>query len=81
MLSPVIFFNLINSMIGAFQQFNSAFLVSSGGPAHSTYVYALMLYEKAFTSYQMGYAAALAWILLVIIVNFIASKYWVFYDS
>ena len=73
-------------MIGAFQQFNSAFLVSSGGPAHSTYVYALMLYEKAFTSYQMGYAAALAWILLVIIagftaVNFIASKYWVFYDS
>lgn len=86
MLSPVIFFNLINSMIGAFQQFNSAFLVSAGGPAHSTYVYALMLYEKAFTSYQMGYAAALAWILLVIIagftaVNFIASKYWVFYDS
>jgi multiple sugar transport system permease protein len=86
MLSPVIFFNLINGMIGAFQQFNSAFLVSSGGPAHSTYVYALMLYEKAFTSYQMGYAAALAWILLVIIAlftaaNFLFSKFWVFYDS
>lgn len=86
MLSPVIFFNLINGMIGAFQQFNSAFLVSSGGPAHSTYVYALMLYEKAFTSYQMGYAAALAWILLAIIAlftaaNFLFSKFWVFYDS
>lgn len=86
MLSPVVFFNLVNSMITAFQQFNSAYLVSSGGPAHSTYLYALMLYEKAFKSYQMGYASALAWILLVIIavftgVNFLVSKYWVHYDD
>ena len=86
MLSPVVFFNLINSMITAFQQFNSAYLVSSGGPAHSTYLYALMLYETAFTAYQMGYASALAWILLGIIavftaVNFIFSKYWVHYDD
>lgn len=86
MLSPVIFFNLIYGMIGAFQQFNSAFLISNGGPAHSTYLYAMMLYEKAFTSYQMGYASALAWILLVIIavftgINFLVSKFWVFYDT
>ena len=85
-LSPVVFFNLIYGMIGAFQQFNSAFLISNGGPAHSTYLYAMMLYEKAFTSYQMGYAAALAWILLAIIalftgLNFILSKFWVHYDS
>lgn len=86
MLSPVIFFNLIYGMIGAFQQFNSAFLISEGGPAHSTYLYAMMLYEKAFSAYQMGYAAALAWILLAIIgaftaLNFLLSKYWVYYDS
>ena len=79
MLSPVIFFNLIYGMIGAFQQFNSAFLISEGGPAHSTYLYAMMLYEKA-------YAAALAWILLAIVgaftaLNFLVSKYWVYYDS
>lgn len=85
-LSPVMFFNLIYGMIGAFQQFNSAFLISNGGPAHSTYLYAMMLYEKAFTSYQMGYAAALAWILLAIValftgLNFILSKFWVHYDS
>ena len=85
-LSPVVFFNLIYGMIGAFQQFNSAFLISNGGPAHSTYLYAMMLYEKAFTSYQMGYAAALAWILLAIValftgLNFILSKFWVHYDS
>lgn len=85
-LSPVVFFNLIYGMIGAFQQFNSAFLISDGGPAHSTYLYAMMLYEKAFTSYQMGYAAALAWILLAIValftgLNFILSKFWVHYDS
>ena len=86
MLSPVIFFNLIYGMIGAFQQFNSAFLISEGGPAHSTYLYAMMLYEKAFSAYQMGYAAALAWILLAIVgaftaLNFLVSKYWVYYDS
>ena len=85
-LSPGVFFNLIYGMIGAFQQFNSAFLISNGGPAHSTYLYAMMLYEKAFTSYQMGYAAALAWILLAIValftgLNFILSKFWVHYDS
>lgn len=85
-LSPVIFFNLINSLINAFQQFNSAYLVSSGGPAHSTYLYALMLYEKAYISYKMGYASGLAWILLIIIgvftaINFIVSKYWVHYDD
>lgn len=86
MLSPTIFFNLILGIIQSFQQFNSAFLVTKGGPAYSTYLYALMLYEKAFVSFRMGYAAGLAWILLVIIgiftvLNFVLSKYWVFYDD
>jgi len=52
----------------------------------STYVYAVFLYEKAFKHFQMGYASALAWVLLVIValltaINFYASRYWVFYES
>ncbi|WP_373558058.1 carbohydrate ABC transporter permease [Paenibacillus sp. XY044] len=86
MLSPVMFFNLILGVIGSFQTFTSAFIITKGGPVNSTYVYALYLYEKAFKHYQMGYASALAWILLAIvalltIVNFAASRYWVFYES
>lgn len=86
MLSPVLFFNLVYGIIGAFQQFNSAFLITKGGPANSTYLYALMLYEKAFKSYEMGYAAGMAWILLIVIgictgIMFILSKFWVFYDE
>ncbi|KIL40512.1 ABC transporter permease [Gordoniibacillus kamchatkensis] len=86
MLSPVMFFNLVLGVIGSFQMFTSAFVITNGGPVNSTYMYALFLFEKAFKNYQMGYASALAWILLVIIaaltaINFLMSKYWVFYES
>nr|WP_213531848.1 sugar ABC transporter permease [Paenibacillus cisolokensis] len=86
MLSPVMFFNLVLGIIGSFQMFTSAFIITKGGPINSTYMYALFLYEKAFKHYQMGYASALAWILLVIVaaltaINFFVSRYWVFYES
>ncbi|TBL70416.1 carbohydrate ABC transporter permease [Paenibacillus thalictri] len=86
MLSPVMFFNLVLGIIGSFQMFTSAFIITNGGPAGSTYMYALFLFEKAFKNYQMGYASALAWILLVIIavltaLNFLVSKYWVYYEA
>jgi multiple sugar transport system permease protein len=87
MLSPVMFFNLVLGIIGAFQMFTAAFIITNrGGPIQATYMYALFLYEKAFRHYQMGYASALAWILLVIIalltaLNFFLSRYWVFYDD
>ncbi len=86
MLSPVMFFNLVLGIIGSFQTFTSAFIITKGGPINSTYMYALFLYEKAFKHYQMGYASALAWILLTIValltlINFAASRYWVFYES
>lgn len=85
MISPVLFFNLVYGMIGAFQQFNSAFLITKGGPANSTYLYALMLYDNAFRSYNMGYASGMAWILLAIVgfftlILFIGQKFWVFYE-
>ncbi len=87
MLSPVMFFNLVLGIIGSFQMFTASFVITPrGGPMQSTYVYAVFLYEKAFKHYQMGYASALAWILLVIVavltaLNFLASRYWVFYET
>lgn len=88
LLTPIIFFNLVLQIIGAFQSFTQAYVVSggTGGPADSTMFYTLYLYQKGFTSFDMGYASAMAWLLLVIIavftlINFIASKFWVFYDD
>ena len=88
LLTPIIFFNLVLQLIGAFQSFTQAFIVSggTGGPVDSTLFYTLYLYEKGFGSFQMGYASAMAWFLLLIVagmtaVNFLASKYWVFYDD
>ncbi|MEW9547398.1 carbohydrate ABC transporter permease [Nonomuraea sp. NPDC050783] len=88
LLTPIIFFNLVLEVIKSFQSFTQAFIVSNGkgGPADSTLFYTLYLYLKGFKSYDMGYAAAMAWVLLVIIaaltgINFLASKYWVFYGD
>jgi multiple sugar transport system permease protein len=68
-LSPIIFFNLIMQMISAFQSFTQAFIVSggSGGPLDSTMFYSLYLYIKGFGFSEMGYASAMAWVLLLII--------------
>ncbi|MDR2149330.1 MAG: sugar ABC transporter permease [Spirochaetaceae bacterium] len=68
-LSPIIFFNLVMQMISAFQSFTQAFIVSggSGGPVDSTMFYSLYLYLKGFAFYEMGYASAMAWVLLLII--------------
>lgn len=86
MLSPMIFFNLIMQMVHAFQEFTSAFVITSGGPLKSTYLYGLMLYETAFKFSKMGYASAQSWILFIIIMCFTAlviksSPYWTYYDD
>ncbi|RNG20785.1 carbohydrate ABC transporter permease [Streptomyces botrytidirepellens] len=88
MLSPVLFFNLVLQMIQAFQVFTPAFAVSAGkgGPADSTLVYTLYLYDRAFTASHMGYASAMAWALLLAIgvvtaVLFRTSRAWVFYAN
>jgi multiple sugar transport system permease protein len=88
LLTPIIFFNLVLQIIHAFQAFTQAFIVSggSGGPADSTLFYTLYLYNRGFANFDMGYASAMAWVLLLIIgaftaLNFWASKYWVFYDD
>jgi multiple sugar transport system permease protein len=88
LLSPIIFFNLVLQLIHAFQSFTQAFIVSggTGGPADSTLFYTLYIYRKGFGSFDMGYAAALAWVLVLIValltaINFLASRFWVFYGD
>jgi multiple sugar transport system permease protein len=88
LLSPIIFFNLVLQIINAFQAFTQAFVVSNGtgGPADSTLFYTLYLYQRGFVQFQMGYASAMAWLLVVIIaaftaINFYFSKRWVFYGD
>lgn len=88
MLSPVIFFNLVLQMIHAFQSFTQAYIVSggTGGPVDSTLFYTLYVYQKAFTAFDMGYASAMAWVLLLVIalftwVAFGTSRKWVFYGG
>ena len=67
MLSPVIFFNLLMGLIGALQTFTQGYIITNGGPQNSTLFYALYIYRRAFTNFDMGYAAALAWVLFVIV--------------
>jgi multiple sugar transport system permease protein len=88
LLSPIIFFNLVLQIINAFQAFTQAYVVSNGtgGPSDSTMFYTLYLYQKGFVQFQMGYASAMAWLLLLIIaaftaINFYLSKRWVFYGD
>ncbi|WP_457099126.1 carbohydrate ABC transporter permease [Microbacterium sp. P5_E9] len=88
LLTPIIFFNAVLQLIGTFQSFTQAYIVSggTGGPVDSTLFYTLYLYQQGFTNYNMGYASAMAWLLLVIIgiltvLMFWTSRYWVFYDD
>tara|TARA_R110002020_G_scaffold78708_9_gene197758 strand:- start:952 stop:1893 length:942 start_codon:yes stop_codon:yes gene_type:complete len=88
LLSPLILFNLVMQTITAFQAFVPAYVVSdgSGGPVDSTLFYTLYLYLEGFRNFRMGYAMAMAWILLFIIgaftaLAFWASRFWVHYES
>ncbi|MDM5198990.1 sugar ABC transporter permease [Fictibacillus enclensis] len=88
LLTPIILFNLVMQIIHAFQAFTPAYIVSggTGGPLDSTLFYTLYLYQKAFTHFEMGYAAAMAWILLITVafitaLIFITSKKWVHYQE
>lgn len=88
LLTPVIFFNAVVQTIEAFKAFTPAFIISggSGGPINSTLFYTLYLYQEAFGFFRMGYASALAWLLLVMIAlftgfAFLTARYWVHYDD
>lgn len=86
LLSPYIFFNLVMGLIGTFQIFTQAFIMTQGGPVNSTLFYAYHLFNNAFRYLHMGYAAAMAWVLFVIVLGLTVlqmklSKRWVHYEE
>jgi multiple sugar transport system permease protein len=86
LITPTVFFNLVLGVIGALQVFTSAFVATGGGPAYATWFYALHIYKQAFSYFSMGYASALAWVFLLIIlaltwVQFRLSRRWVYYAA
>lgn len=86
MISPVVFFNLVTGIIGTFQEFTRVYVMTGGGPSNATLFYGLYLYRNAFRYFQMGYASALAWVLLIAILIltlllFRSSRLWVYYEG
>jgi multiple sugar transport system permease protein len=85
-ISPVIFFNLIMGVIGSFQVFTQAFIMTQGGPHYATYFYVYHLYNNAFRDLRMGYGSALAWMLFWIIILltlaiFRSTPMWLYYEG
>lgn len=85
-LSPVLFFNLVIGIIGSFQVFTSAFIMTDGGPQDSTLFMVLYIYRNGFEYFKMGYAATLSWLLFLIIMVFTAIQFrfanrWVYYEG
>ncbi|MDN3017253.1 sugar ABC transporter permease [Paenibacillus sp. BSR1-1] len=86
MLTPTILFNLITTIISAFQQLTLALVLTGGGPLKSTYFYAMYVYENAFKYFKMGYSSANAWFMFVIVlvltlIVFKSSSAWVYYEG
>ena len=84
LITPVIFFNMVMQMVQAFQEFNGPYAITEGGPLHSTYVLALYIYDQSFRYFNLGYGAALSWVLFALVaalsgIAFWSSRYWVFY--
>jgi multiple sugar transport system permease protein len=88
LLTPMVFFNIVMAIINSFQAFTPAYIISNGtgSPLDNTLFYTLYLYIKAFRQFLMGYASAMAWILLIVIgiitkLMFVAADKWVYYDE
>ena len=88
MMTPVIFFSFVTGVIGSFQYFTQAYVASGqvNDYSHSMYFYATHIYFTAFRAYEMGYASALAWVLLVItlvctLIILKTQKRWVHYPN
>jgi multiple sugar transport system permease protein len=85
MVSPVILFSLVISVIASFQVFDLAYIMTKGGPGTETLFYVLYVFRNAFEFFRMGYASALAWVLFLIVllltfINFRLSGRWVHYE-
>ena len=86
MLSPVIFFVVVTSTMASFQTFDVGYLITQGGPNYATHFYVLNLYNYGWRFFQMGLAAAMAWVLFVVImavtlIGLRSSAIWVYYEG
>lgn len=86
LITPVIFYNLVTQLCQAFQEFNGPYIITEGGPRNSTTLISLLIYNRAFKSYEMGMASAMAWVMFVIlmvftVIAFLSQKYWVYYGD
>jgi multiple sugar transport system permease protein len=86
MMSPIIFYNIIVGIIVAMQSFVLILIMTDGRPANATLVVGLYLYRNAFRFLDLGYASAIAWVLLlgivvITIIHFVAGRFWVYYEG
>lgn len=86
LLTPTVFFNIVMNIIGSFQVFTTAYVLTNGGPNNATLTMVLYLYREAFQLFHFGYASALAWVLFAIILVFTlaiirSSSMWVYYEG
>jgi multiple sugar transport system permease protein len=86
LITPVVLFTMVMGVIGTFQTFTQAYIMTAGGPANATLFYLLYLYKNAFNWFEMGYASALAWLLFLVIlictiILWTTSARWVYYEG
>lgn len=86
LLTPTIFFNVVMNIIGSFQVFTNAYVLTAGGPNNATLTMVLYIYREGFQMFHFGYASALAWVLFLIILVFTllivrSSAAWVYYEG
>jgi multiple sugar transport system permease protein len=86
LITPVLFLQLVLGIIGTFQIFTNSFIMTGGGPANATLFYVLYLFKRGFERFELGYAAAMAWVLFVVVmaltlVVFRTSRRWVYYEG
>lgn len=86
LISPVIFYNLVTQLVQAFQEFNGPYIITQGGPRNATTLISLIVYNSAFSEYNVGMSSAMAWIMFVIVmiftaISFSTQKKWVYYSD
>lgn len=85
LLTPVIFFNTVMGVISSFQVFTQVYIMTGGGPLHSTLVYVMYLYQQSFLWFRMGYGSAMAWILFLVLFVLTMMQFrfsrWVYYEG
>ena len=86
LISPVVFYNLVTQLVQAFQEFNGPYIITQGGPRNATTLISLIVYNSAFSEYNVGMSSAMAWIMFVIVmvftlISFKTQDRWVYYSD